>query len=685
MPVSQVRGVSGEAPEASIRSCVEAGDWEPAIEHARRLAAGAGPLTARLAWPATMVLYLQGDLTAAASLPIRVPDAEVGETADRALLAGWAATVEWARGQVSACRRTADRAFVLAQASGDARALATAHTVLALLAAAEGDRRGNDRHYALGLAAAMRAGEATLVLRIRANRASQRLEEGDLAGALAELEEALDLVPHGAGPHPAMVGLAQHNRAEVLLRRGRLGAARDGFRSACTILQRVGAGIVAYPLAGLGESYELRGDLPQARAAYEEAVLVARSTGITQTLVPALCGLARVLAAAGDAEAARAAAAQAVAEANSLNDATAQAAAGWAVVAADPEAAGRHADTAIALARAGRNPMALADGLELAAMARPPAVAKSLLADAARIWADVGDPVAGARVALARLRLGPGRPAPAARIVAEHRLRALDVDPVTGTRSLARSLRPSEGAVSVRVLGSFAVVHMGEQVSAAAWQSRKARDVLKLLVARRGRPITREAIGEALWPGESNVGNRLSITLSVLRSVLDPTRAAAPDRYVVAGEAGVRYDPHTLPVDVDVFLELAAAGIVAAGTERSDEARMLLAAADAAYTGDVLDDEPDLVAVQPLREEARTAFLAVLRALGGVCAGLGDVDGAVRAWLRLLQHDPYDEDGALQLVDVLRAAGRHGEAARQHRVYALRMRELGLPAAPLPG
>lgn len=306
MPVPQVRGVSGEAPEASIRSCVEAGDWEPAIEHARRLAAGAGPLTARLAWPATMVLYLQGDLTGAASLPARVPDADAwlpdadadadaglpdarngepaaGEkaqaTADRALLAGWAATVEWARGQVSACRRTADRAFALAQASGDARALATAHTVLALLAAAEGDRRGNDRHYALGLAAAMRAGEATLVLRIRANRASQRLEEGDLAGALAELEEALDLVPHGAGPHPAMVGLAQHNRAEVLLRRGRLGVARDGFRSACTILQRVGAGIVAYPLAGLGESHELRGDLPQARAAYEEAVQVAGAPG----------------------------------------------------------------------------------------------------------------------------------------------------------------------------------------------------------------------------------------------------------------------------------------------------------------------------------------------------------------------------------------------------------------------
>jgi DNA-binding SARP family transcriptional activator len=684
-PMSEPGRSVAETSGVSLLRHVDAGEWEHAIERAGRTAGGVGPLPARTAWPVTMVLYLQGELDVAESVLARSGSTvdEVDETADRALLAAWAASVEWARGDVSACRRDAGRALSLAQSCGEPRPLAAAHTVLALLAAMEGDRRSNDRHYALALDAAVRAGDRTQQLRIRANRASQRLEEGDLAGALTELDEALGLVADDPGPHPAMVGLAQHNRADLLLRSGRLVAARDGFRAARTTLQRVGTGTVAYPLTGLGECHELRGDLPQARAAYEEAVLVARATGITQALVPALCGLARVLAATGDA-AARPTAAQAVAASTGLTEAAAHVAAGWAALATDPTTARDHAETAITLARAGRTPAALADGLELAAMTYPPGGAEPLLADAERVWADIGDPVAVARVALTRARTGAGRVPAAAHIIAEDRLRMLDVDPSTGTRSLARPSRSPDNEVSVRMLGSFAVLHNGEQVPVKAWQSRKARDLLKLLVARRGRPITREALGEALWPGENSIANRLSITLSVLRAVLDPARTAPPDHYVVAGPAGVAYNPHTLPVDVDIFLQLAAAGTIAAGTGRPGEARMLLAAADAAYTGDVLDDEPDLEAVMPLRDEARTTYLATMRALGTACAEAGDADGAVRAWLRLLEHDPYDEDAALRLVELLIAAGRHGEAARHHRRYTERMRELGVAAAPMP-
>ncbi|GIE85713.1 BTAD domain-containing putative transcriptional regulator [Actinoplanes regularis] len=683
MPVPGVHAdhpVDETCPAAVLRHA-DAGDWEQAIEHAGHLADGTGPLTARAAWPATMVLYLQGRLTEAESVSARVrddPDPAYG--ADQALLAAWTASVAWARGDVAACRRAADLALPLARAGGRPRALAAAHTVHALLAAARGDRRDNDRHYALALTAAEASGDRTQQLRIRANRASQRLEEGDLAGALAELDAALELTADAPEPHPTMVGLAQHNRADLLLRGGRLRAARDGFRAALTTLQRAGADGAAYPLTGLGESYELCGHLPQARTAYEEAVLVASSAGIVQALVPALCGLARVLAATGD-PAAGPTAARAVTASTDLTGAVARAALGWTMVAAEPAAAREHAEQAIGLARAARNPAALADALELAAMTEPPAAAEPLLVDAARVWTDIGDPVAAARVALARARIG--RNPAADQVIAEHRLRALEVETATGTRSLAPSVRPPGSPVSVRMLGSFAVLHDGEPVPVAAWHSRKARDLLKLLIARRGRPISREALGEALWPGENAVANRLSITLSTLRAVLDPGRRAAPDHYLVTDAAGVAYDPRTLPVDVDAFLRLAEAGAAALGGGRVDEARVLLEAADAAYPGGVLDDEPDLEAVRTLRDEARTMYLTTMRALGTACAEADDTDGAVRAWRRLLDHDPYDEDGALRMVDVLTASGRHGEAARRYRTYATRMRELGVAPAPM--
>ncbi|MFI5491763.1 BTAD domain-containing putative transcriptional regulator [Actinoplanes sp. NPDC051859] len=676
------------APEqVPVRHRIEAGAWEDAIDRAWQVAGCSGVLSAAAAWPAAMVLYLQGDLRAAGAVLRRVPTGGADRPADRALVAGWSACVRWAQGDNAGCRHDADLAYELAQACADPRALATAHTMLALLAAAEGDRRGNDRHYALALTAAERSGDATLVLRIRANRSSQRLEEGDLAGALAELDEALPT----EGAHPAMVGLAQHNRASALLRAGRLGAAREQFHTARTTLQRIGSSIVAYPLTGLGECHEVRGALPQARAAYEEAALVARASGLPHSLVPALCGLARVLAATGEPVAAGQAAARAVAESTALTEASANAAVGWAVCATDPAVAREHADKAIALGRAGRDPAGLADGLELAAMSRWALAERQrtdepdrLLADAERVWGDIGDPLGSARIAYARARLGTGAAATAARVVAEYRLRALEIDPAAGTRSLAHGPRVSDNAVSVRMLGSFAVLHRGEVLPATAWQSRKARDVLKLLIARRGRPMTRDAIGAALWPGESKVGNRLSIALSILRTVLDPDRKFPPDRFLVAGAAGVAYRPDALPVDVDVFLQIAAAGIAAQRAGRAGEARMLLAAADAAYTGDVLDDEPDLEAVLPLRDEAHTMFLATLRALGAAGEQAEDVDGAVGAWSRLLRHDPYDEDSALRLIAVLQAAGRHGEATRQHQTYVRRMRELDLPAAPMP-
>ncbi|BFU41791.1 BTAD domain-containing putative transcriptional regulator [Krasilnikovia sp. MM14-A1004] len=686
------RGNAAHAPDpAAVRDCVEAGDWEGAAEAAARVVARPQPLTPAEAWPTMMVLYLQGDMAAAESVLARTGvDADVaqGTDADRALLAAWEASIAWARAGADDCRRAVTRALALARAADDPRALAAAHIVRGLLAAAQDDRRAKDRHYTLALAAAERSGDRTLLLRVRVNRASQRLEEGDLDGARPELDAAAAVLARpGPDPHPAMAGMARTNLADLALRAGRLTAARDEFRAAAALLQRAGTAIVAFPLTGLGQTHELRGDLQQARAAFDEAVLVAEAGGIAAALGPALCGLARVFAAIGDREAGPTAA-RAVAVADGLARAQAYAAAGWAAAATDPAVASNHAETAITLARAGRNPATLAEALELAAVIAPGGTAESLLADAARVYADIDDPVGAARVALARARAGLGRTPAADRVLAEHRLRALGADPFAGTRSLSGAA--VEEPVSVRMLGSFAVLRSGEEVPAAGWQSRKARDLLKLIVARRGRPSTREALGEALWPGADNVANRLSIALSVLRTVLDPERMVPPGHYVVASPAGVAYDPRTLRVDVDVFLQLAEAGVAAAKATAGDpeaadgEARLLLDAAAAAYTGDVLDDEPDLAVAQALREQARAAYLTVMRTLGAVCARAGDTDGAVRSWLLVLERDPYEEDTALRLVETLIAGGRHGEAARHHRLYAQRMGELGVAPRQLP-
>jgi DNA-binding SARP family transcriptional activator len=62
----------------------------------------------------------------------------------------------------------------------------------------------------------------------------------------------------------------------------------------------------------------------------------------------------------------------------------------------------------------------------------------------------------------------------------------------------------------------------------------------------------------------------------------------------------------------------------------------------------------------------------------------GDVEGAVRYSLRLLEQDYYDEQAHLDLIQVQLDAGHHGEALRRYRVYVRRMTELGVEPRPFP-
>lgn len=75
-------------------------------------------------------------------------------------------------------------------------------------------------------------------------------------------------------------------------------------------------------------------------------------------------------------------------------------------------------------------------------------------------------------------------------------------------------------AVSIRTLGVFQVIRDGAPIPRTAWQSKKARDLLKILIARR-KATSREQLVELLWPEVSPAkgGNRLSVLLWTLRNV----------------------------------------------------------------------------------------------------------------------------------------------------------------------
>jgi DNA-binding SARP family transcriptional activator len=357
---------------------------------------------------------------------------------------------------------------------------------------------------------------------------------------------------------------------------------------------------------------------------------------------------------------------------------------GWiALVADDRESASADAARAAERARSGRDNPGLAEALELTVLAAvTPPDFLGLLDEAVEIWREAGYPVEEAEarlVAAAISRSGRYGSDLAERSLQERGIR-LDAGLAAGP--LAAALARSAPSVSIRALGAFQVFRNGVAVPTAEWQSRRARDLLKILVSRR-RPVPREQLMELLWPDEhpAKQGNRLSVLLSTLRGILHPDRDKQNEGCLYTDGSSVWLDG--VDVDVEHFLATAASALDAESRGERDAVGELLAA-ESRYTGAFLEDDPYQDWAADLREDVRATYLAVLRALSRRLRQQGDADRAVRYTLRLLGEDRYDEAAHLDLVTTLFEAGHLGEARRRYELYTREISKLGVTPQPFP-
>jgi DNA-binding SARP family transcriptional activator len=317
---------------------------------------------------------------------------------------------------------------------------------------------------------------------------------------------------------------------------------------------------------------------------------------------------------------------------------------------------------------------------------RVPSVARLLALEARDVATTINSPLLRARseLALARCEVDDVARIHTESAIATLRRLGARRDLAAAEQIQSELDQRSVPAVAIRTLGGFSVRRRGHLVDASAWQSRKARDVLKILVARRGHPIARDQLQELLWHGEDRdrSASRLSVTLSTLRAVLDPEKSYEPDHFVVADRETVGLRLANLSVDVEEFLANARAGLDAGDAH---ESRARLVAAEAAYAGDFLEEDPYSDWAVALREELRATYIATARRLAEIAQADGDVEAAARYLRRVLERDTYDEPAHLQLVAALAASGRHGEARRAFRTYCAAMRELDVEPAPYPG
>ena len=644
--------------------------FAPLIDAAER----DGRWEAGLAWRAAMVHYMRGDFRGALELLDRPVAGTWPPTVDGVQYGACRASALMQAGRAEAAAALAGRTLADAYVLGDDRALAAAHIAVALCSAGT----ELDGHLARALEAAGRAGDVVQQARVLNNQADRLLREADYPRALAVAEHAVRTAERGAPP--GLRANSAYNAGEALIWLGRYDEAIQRFEDSLRICHEAGLRRTAMPLRGLAEAHALRGQREQSRAAYEEAIEAARATDEPRLLACVLVGLARLLLDGGDPAIgpARAAADEARRSAPAMYVAPAITAQGWVALAAGDLAGARErGGEAVTAARAARQADALADALELTAAAgADPATARDALLEARHIWERAGARPAADRtlVQLGRLA-GAGAEARAAGRSAAARLRALGV----------RQDLPGASAVplEIRVLGRFDVLTGGRSVPLRAWRSRQARTLVKVLVARRGRPVARVELCELLWPDDrpDRTAHRLSVLLSVVRAVLDPDKRRPVDHHIRADAAGISLDTAHVRVDVEDLLSDAADGLALLRAGDVGRARDVLAEVDAGYRGDAFDDEPYADWATGIREEARAAWLRALRELAELQRDAGEPDQAAASLARLLSADEFDERAHRALVETLRHAGRHGEARRAFLRWTAAMRAID---APLP-
>ena len=584
-----------------------------------------------------------------------------------------------ALGRLDEARPYAARAFEAASKLPEVMSpVAEAHMVVGDVAREDGDLAAAADHYDQAVEIAERVGNILATCSARIRRSQVRRAQGHPDDAVDDATHALALADRVG--FSLFQGWSPTTRGEAYLALGQLDEAAADFEAARQVQERLGSTAASVPLSGLGDVHRARGELAQARSAYERALAAAERSGNVRDRVFALTGLAFVLVDEDEAEAERTVS-SAVDLAYGSFLGRALVTRGWIALSLDDRASAlAAAEDALADARRRGEPMLIADALELRALCDPEPD-RSRLEEAHAIWTRMGARLGIARTALALARLADSEQDA---VRAEDQLRRLGARQIGVASGLlqmvgSRASRP----LVIRTLGHFAVLRDGRPVAASEWQSKKARELLKILVAQRGQSLPRDALMELLWPDDEpgRTSNRLSVALNVVRSVLDPERRLEQDYFVATDGDAVRLVLPHVSVDLEEFLTTAAAAMSAFRGGRA-EAPSLLERAEKMYGGDFVEEDRYEDWAAPMRDEVRAAYSDVLRTLAFYEASLETP--STRFHLRSLALDPYDEDTHLGLVSILVASGRHGEARRAYRQYVARMREIDVEPAPFP-
>ena len=238
----------------------------------------------------------------------------------------------------------------------------------------------------------------------------------------------------------------------------------------------------------------------------------------------------------------------------------------------------------------------------------------------------------------------------------------------------------SAGAVTVELFGGFRLGIGGVAVDLAGIKPR-ARLVLHLLGLAGGTPVHREALLAALWPETEpeTAARLLHVAISSLRTALEPGTPRGG-----AGLIRREGDAYRLGLPAGSEIDLVTFEALLTSAAASQQAGDPVTAADALrralerYRGDLLPEDGPAEWLVEARDRARLGAVGAARALAELRLQEGDHAAAIRACLRGLSVDRYDDALWRLQVEAHDRAGDLSAAHRARRGYEQMLIDLGI-------
>jgi LuxR family transcriptional regulator, maltose regulon positive regulatory protein len=225
-------------------------------------------------------------------------------------------------------------------------------------------------------------------------------------------------------------------------------------------------------------------------------------------------------------------------------------------------------------------------------------------------------------------------------------------------------------------LGGFKLYRGSDLIPDAQWKSKRARTLLKMLVAHDGQKLPREQAMELLWPDSkpASVRTTFNSLLYRVRKVLEPDMG--PGRDVFCSQEGdiLALNSERIWTDVGEFLRFLETARSLKVRGKSEKALKEYEEAIALYQGDFLPEELYNDWAAPMRDRLRIQYLKALEEAANIAEASGCWDRALVFHEKLFSSDLCNETVCCRLMTQYHSEGRRNDAIRAYERCELALR-----------